>query len=156
MTDKHILAQQVYGRIVSALQARQWHFDREDEKMKVRFTVHGDDLPMDMVMSVDEDRQLIRLLSLVPVTMDEEKRMEGAVATTVATFGLPDGSFDYDITDGTIGFRQTVAFHDSDISENLIQYLISWACSVIDRYNDKFLALNKGYLSLEDFIAGDS
>ena len=111
---------------------------------------------MDMVMSVDEDRQLIRLLSLVPVTMDEEKRMEGAVATTVATFGLPDGSFDYDITDGTIGFRQTVAFHDSDISENLIQYLISWACSVIDRYNDKFLALNKGYLSLEDFIAGDS
>ena len=156
MTDKHILAQQVYGRIVSALQARQWHFDREDEKMKVRFTVHGDDLPMDMVMSVDEDRQLIRLLSLVPVTMDEEKRMEGAVATTVATFGLPDGSFDYDITDGTIGFRQTVAFHDSDISENLIQYLISWACSVIDRYNDKFLALNKGYLSLEDFIASDS
>ena len=156
MADKHILAQQVYGKLVSALQAREWNFDRDDSNFKVRFTVHGDDLPMDMVMTVDEDRQLIRLLSLVPVTMDEDKRMEGAIATTVATFGLPDGSFDYDITDGTIGFRQNVAFHDSDISENLIQYMISWACAVIDKYNDQFLAINKGYLSIQDFISSES
>ena len=157
MADNNlILAQQVYGKLISALTARNWTFDREDSKLQVRFTVHGDDLPMNMVMSVDADRQLLRLLSLVPVTMDEDKRMEGAIATTVASFGLADGSFDYDITTGTIGFRQNVAFHNSDLSENLLQYMISWALAVIDKYNDKFLAINKGYLSLEDFINSET
>ena len=69
---------------------------------------------------------------------------------------LADGSFDYDITDGMIGFRLTYAFHDSVIGENLLQYMISWSLAVIDKYNDKFLAIDKGFLSLQDFINSDN
>ncbi len=154
--NKQILAQQVYGKLIAALETRKWTYSREDEKLLVRFTVYGDDLPMNMVMAVDAERQLIRLLSLLPFSMSENKRMEGAVATCVASFGLTDGSFDYNIEDGSIAFRQTCAFHDSDISEDLLHYMISWACGVIDKYNDQFFAIEKGYLSLEEFIAADS
>lgn len=154
--NKQILAQQVYGKIISALDARSWHYTREDDKLIVRFEVRGDDLPMSMVMAVDAERQLIRLLSPLPFRMSEDKRMEGAIATCVASFGLADGSFDYDITDGMIGFRLTYAFHDSVISENLLQYMISWSLAVIDKYNDKFLAIDKGFLSLQDFINSDN
>ena len=153
--NKQVLAQQVYGKLIDALETRKWHYSREDDKLRVRFEVHGDDFPMNMIMSIDADRQLIRLLSLIPFNMSEDKRMEGAIATCVASFGLPDGSFDYDITDGTIGFRLTHAFHDSQIGENLLHYMISWSCAVIDKYNDKFFAIDKGYLSLQDFIASD-
>jgi len=153
--NKQILAQQVYGKIIGALDARKWHYSREDDKLIVRFDVRGDDLPMNMIMAVDAERQLIRLLSPLPFRMSEDKRMEGAVATVVASFGLADGSFDYDISDGTIGFRLTYAFHDSVIGEDLLQYMISWSLAVIDKYNDKFLAIDKGFLSLSDFIASD-
>lgn len=154
--NKTVLAQQVYGKIITALDNRNWTYKREDDNLTVRFDVRGDDFPMSMIMKIDVERQLIRVLSPLPFEMSEDKRMEGAIATCVASFGLPDGSFDYDITDGTIGFRLTYAFHDSVIGEDLLQYMISWSLNVIDKYNDKFFAIDKGYLSLQDFIASDN
>lgn len=154
--SKQILAQQVYGKLISALTAREWTYARDDDKMRVQFEVHGDDFPMRFVMVVDADRQQVRLLSRLPFAMSEEKRMEGAVAACVASFMLPDGNFDYDVETGEIGFRITHVFMECDISEELLQYMISWSCAIVDKYNDKFFAINKGFLSLDDFIAGDS
>lgn len=154
--SKLILAQQVYGKLISALTSREWTYARDDDRMRVQFDVSGDDFPMRFVMIVDAERQQIRLLSRLPFAMSEEKRMEGAVATCVASFMLPDGNFDYNVQTGEIGFRVTQVFMDSEISEELLQYMISWSCAVVDKYNDKFFAIDKGYLSLDDFIAGDS
>ena len=154
--SKLILAQQVYGKLISALTSREWTYARDDDRMRVQFDVSGDDFPMRFVMIVDAERQQIRLLSRLPFAMSEEKRMEGAVATCVASFMLPDDNFDYNVQTGEIGFRVTQVFMDSEISEELLQYMISWSCAVVDKYNDKFFAIDKGYLSLDDFIAGDS
>lgn len=154
--NKQILAQQVYGKLISALTSREWTYARDDDRMRVQFDVSGDDFPMRFVMIVDAERQQIRLLSRLPFEMSENKRMEGAVATCVASFMLPDGNFDYNVETGEIGFRVTHVFMDSDISEEVLQYMISWSCAVVDKYNDKFFAIDKGYLTLDDFIAGDS
>ncbi|MBQ5335119.1 MAG: hypothetical protein J6Z45_04150 [Oscillospiraceae bacterium] len=154
--NKQILAQQVYGKLISALTSREWTYARDDDRMRVQFDVSGDDFPMRFVMIVDAERQQIRLLSRLPFEMSESKRMEGAVATCVASFMLPDGNFDYNVETGEIGFRVTHVFMDSDISEEVLQYMISWSCAVVDKYNDKFFAIDKGYLTLDDFIAGDS
>ena len=154
--NKQILVQQVYGKLISALTYREWTYARDDDRMRVQFDVSGDDFPMRFVMIVDAERQQIRLLSRLPFEMSESKRMEGAVATCVASFMLPDGNFDYNVETGEIGFRVTHVFMDSDISEEVLQYMISWSCAVVDKYNDKFFAIDKGYLTLDDFIAGDS
>jgi hypothetical protein len=45
------------------------------------------------------------------------------------------------------------SFRDSVIGEGLIQYMISCACAMVDKYNDLFLAIDKGLLSITDFIA---
>lgn len=89
----------------------------------------------------------------MPFKMAEDKRMEGAIVTCVANFGMVDGSFDYDVADGTIVFRMTASFRESVIGDGLFQYMISCSCAMVDAYNDKFLAINKGILSVEDFIA---
>jgi len=85
--------------------------------------------------------------------MSEDKRMEGAIATCVASFGMADGSFDYDLAVGRIVFRMTASFRESVIGEGLFQYMISCACAMVDEYNDKFLAIDKGLMSINDFIA---
>ena len=136
--NKQILAQQVYGKLISALTSREWTYARDDDRMRVQFDVSGDDFPMRFVMIVDAERQQIRLLSRLPFEMSENKRMEGAVATCVASFMLPDGNIDYNVETGEIGFRVTHVFMDSDISEEVLQYMISWSCAVVDKYNDKF------------------
>ena len=153
--NKIILAKQVYQTLCEAIERRGWSFEKDEERLLVHFGVRGDDIPMQLVLVVDVKRQLISVLSPLPFKMSEEKRMEGAIAACAASYGMIDGSFDYDIFDGSITFRMTALFMESIIGEGLFQYLISCCCAMVDKYNDRFLALDKGSISITDFIANE-
>ena len=146
------LAKQVYETLCAAIEKRDWSFEKEEEALIVHFELNTEDFPMQLILIVDAERQLVRMFSPLPFKISEAKRAEGAIATCAVTFGLADGSFDYDIVDGTIAFRLTASFRDSVIGEGLLQYMISCTCAVVDKYNDKFFALEKGVLGIEDFI----
>ena len=155
MIDEKKMAQakQVYNTLCNAIERRNWKFGKDEEKLVVHFGVSGDDIPMDFILVVAAERQLIRLLSPMPYKMSEGKRMEGAIATCAATYGLADGSFDYNLANGEIVFRMTASFRESVIGEGLLQYMISCSCTMVDQYNDQFLAIDKGLISISDFIA---
>ena len=155
MADKKMLAQQVYQTVCAALEARDWKYKKEEADLLVRSGVRGDDLPIEFVIAVDEDRQLIRVLSPLPFKMSEDNRIDGAIAVCGANFGMVDGSFDYDLTNGRIVFRMTESFRESTIGQLLIQYMISCTIAMVDEYNDKFLALNSGVMKVEDFFKKD-
>ena len=146
------LAKQVYQTLCRAIEKREWKYDKNEEELIVNFGVNGDDIPMQFIILVDAERQLIRVMSPLPFKMSESNRMEGAIAACAASFALADGSFDYDLFDGTVLFRMTASFRESLIGEGLFQYLISCSCATIDKYNDQFLALDKGIVSITDFI----
>ena len=155
MADKKMLAQQVYQTVCAALEDRDWNFEKEESDLLVHFGVRGDDIPIQFIIAVDEERQLIRVMSPLPFKMSEDNRVEGAIAVCAANFGMVDGSFDYDLTDGRIVFRMTVSFRESTIGQLLIQYMISCTIAMVDEYNDKFLALNSGVMKVEDFFKKD-
>ena len=145
-------ALQVYQTLCDALDRRGWKYGKEEEKLLVHFGVNGEDIPMNFILIVDAERQLIRLMSPLPFKMSEAKRMEGAIAACAASYGMVDGSFDYDLSDGTILFRMTASFRESVIGDGLFQYMISCSCAMVDKYNDLFLALDKDIMSIADFI----
>ena len=143
-------AEEVYGVLCKALDDRQWHYEKEAEKLSVRFNVSGDDLSMRFLMMVDEQRDIIRLFSWMPFQM-KERRMEGALATCYVNYRLVDGCFDYALKDGSIVFRMTASYRGSLVGTGLIEYMIDCACGTIDDYNDQFLMLEKGKLEPSDF-----
>lgn len=148
-------ARKVYRDLCAALDRRKWHYKTDESKLVVAFGVNGEDIPMDFIIVVDEKRQLIRCSSPLPFKFSENKRMEGAIVTCIASNGLADGSFDYDLATGQIAFRLTATFRDSDIGDSLFQYLIECACAVVDCYNDRFLDVNNGKMSLDQFIQAE-
>lgn len=154
MTDemKAAKAQEIYKKLCTAIENRNWHYNKDEENLVAYFGVTGEDIPMQFIIMVDAARQLVRLMSPMSFKMSEAKRMEGAIATCVATFGLADGSFDYDMSEGRIAFRMTASYRESNFGDGLFQYMISCSCATVDEYNDKFLALDKGIMSLDDFI----
>ena len=145
-------AKEIYKLICDALDERKWHYEKDDEENAVYVGVSGEDLPIKLIMLADEKRKLIRMLSPLPFKMSEDKRMEGALATTAVNYGMADGSFDYNISDGTIVFRITATYRESRIDTELIQYLIAVTVTMVEKYNDKFFAINKGMLSISDFL----
>lgn len=144
-------AQTVYETLLKTLDSRQWHYDRYDDKLTVTMGVNGDDLPMQLIIEVDADRELIKLLSKLPLTFPEDKRIEGSIVTNIANIRLADGSFDYKFDTGTVYFRQVSSFKNSLIGKGLIDYMIDCACWTIDEYNDKFLMIAKGLMTVQDF-----
>lgn len=149
---KMIQAKQVYQTLCKALDDNDWHYKKDDEKLKVECGARGDDLPMDLTIHVDADRQLIMLISHLPFVIAEDKRLDVAVAVSYINNMLVDGCFDYDVTSGHLFFRMTNSFIESQIHAAVCMYLIYCACQTIDEYNDKLLMVGKGMLSIEQFI----
>ena len=145
-------ARSAYKTLLTALDSMEWKYERDDEKMRVDFSVRGDDLAMNFIVLIDEDRQLIRLLSFLPFNFPKETRVEGAIATSQINYKLAEGSFDYDLSDGETSFRQTSSFRGSLISPKMLQEMVNCAVCTVDDYNDKLFMLSKGVLSLNDFI----
>lgn len=141
-----------YRLLCAALDHRGWRYEKEDDRMAVIFKVTGEDLPMLFRVAIDTPRQLARFSCFFPFKMSEEKRIDGAIATCAASQHLAMGGFDYDISDGEIMFRINAHFLDSELSEDLFNYLISMSCKIVDTYNDQFLAIDKGLISLESFL----
>ena len=145
-------AKQVYQLMCKAIENMGLKFGKEEDKLNVHFGVAGEDIAMHFVLMVDIKRQLICLMSPMPFKIGESKRVDGAIATCAASFGMVDGSFDYDISNGSIVFRMTASFVDSSIGEGLFKYMIQCACAMVDKYNGMFLALDKGLIDVEKFI----
>ena len=145
-------AQSVYKTLCDTLDARNWKYEKTPDELVVEFKVTGEDLPMDFLVAVDVERELIRLMSRMPFAFSAEKRFDGAIVTCHANYRMCDGSFDYDIESGRIFFRMTSSFRDSLISQELFNYMIDCSCAMVDYYNDKFLMVDKGILSVVDFF----
>lgn len=152
MEEQMIRAKEVYEKLCNALDARNWKYEKKEEDMVILLSVNGEDIPMPFILQVDPKRSLIRFTSPLMFNMPEDKRVDGAIAACAASYGLADGSFDYDFSDGSIAFRMTATFRESDISEKMLQYMISCACHVVDRYNDKFLMLSLGKADIDAFF----
>ena len=145
-------AKQVYQKIINMLDNRGWKDERHDEDLVIASGVTGEDLPIAFIFAVKPQNHLVQFLSKLPVTMPEQKRIDGAIAACAASNHLIDGSFDYDVMNGRIVFRLTSSYLNSDISEDLLEYMLMVSAATIDEYNDKFLMLAKGMITIQKFL----
>ncbi len=145
-------AKNVFDVVRSALDGRNWRYDADEEKKTIVLSVNGDDLPIRIFFIVDEERKLIRVLSPMSFKAPEDKRVEMSVAVCAANLGLISGSFDYNIEDGSIMYRLVSTFRGCEVGTATVDFLIDCICIIVDEYNDKFMAVSKGFMSIEDFI----
>ena len=144
MADLQAQAKKVYATMVSALNAKDWHFREEKDRLTIVSSCSGDDIDMNFIIEVDAEREVITFLSRMPFKAPEDKRVDMAIAVFVANYGLVNGSFDFDINDGEIRFRLTTSYCGCEVGEPFL--------NTTDRYNDRFMMLAKGLMTLEQFI----
>ena len=146
-------ARVVFGTLCRALDKNDWKYKKDEDKLSIECGVQGDDLPMDITVRVDADRRLVLLISHMPFVVREDKRLDAAIAVSAVNDRLADGSFDYDIESGHMFFRMTNSYIESEVSDEVFSYMLACSCFTIDEYNDKYLMLAKGIISIEQFLA---
>ena len=149
------LAQSVYDTICRMLDDKGFSYKKFEDDLVIATKVNGEDIPIDILIFVHAKQQVVRILSPMPFDVPEEKRIDMAVAVNVANFGIVDGSFDYNIADGNIRFRITASYRDSILSKNVFEYMFMTCAVTTDDYNDKFMMLAKGMISLEQFLKAE-
>jgi hypothetical protein len=145
-------AQTVYNSLCEMLTELDWHYEKHDEDLAITCTAQGDDLPMELFVQIDKERQIVTLLSKMPFSIAENRRTALAIAVSQANTEIIDGSFDYDYLNGKILFRLTSSYRESLIGKDLFTYMVMCACYTIDDYNDKFLTVAKNEMSAEEIL----
>lgn len=148
-------AQEVYATIIRMLDTRDWKYSKHEEDLLIKSVLRGEDLPVEFILVVNPRNQVVQFISRLPFDIPEDKRVDGAIAVCTANYGLIDGSFDYDLRDGEIRYRLTCSYRDSQLSEDLFEYMIMAAASTVDNYNDRFFMLAKGRMTVQQFIEQD-
>jgi len=145
-------AKKVFDTLVRMLDERDWKYEKHEDELLIRSGIKGEDLPIEFLMVIKPKNQLVQFLSKLPFSFPDDKRVDGAIAICAANYGLIDGSFDYDITDGEIIFRLNSSYRESVLGPDLFEYMIMVSASTIDNYNDKFFMLSKGMITIQQFL----
>lgn len=155
MADQKYLAQAqaAFRTFCQTMDNLNWKYKKDDEKLSVESGAQGDDLPIKLTIDCDADRGLVFLISHLPFVIQEDKRLDVAIAVSAINNVLVDGCFDYDVTNGHMFFRMTSSFIDSTLGEELFAYMLFCSCQTIDKYNDRFLMISKGMMTIEQFLA---
>ena len=146
------LAQNNYKVLCAMLDEKKWKYEKEEEKLSINCTARGDDLPMDIIIKFNTDMEIVSLFSPMPFTVPDDKRNDLAIAIARANYNMVDGSFDYSYTKGRIVFRLTASYSNCLLSKDMYEYMLLVSCSTIDAYNDKFLAVCKKEMSVEEIL----
>lgn len=147
-----VKAQEVFENMCAALDDIDWKYSKQPEKLTIVSSATGDDFPVEFVMRINPRNEVITFTSWLPFKVTEEKRVDLAVAVCVANYRLIDGSFDYNVSDGTISFRLTSSYKDSVLGAELFRYMLGVSTSTVDQYNDKFFMIIKNMMTLQQFI----
>lgn len=143
---------QVYERIKRHLRDRDLKFNTHDEDLTITLIAQGDDLPQPTIIHVIDRVSVVQIVSPIPGKIPEDKRMEAAVALAIANWGMINGSFELDMSDGEIRFKIAQSYDGTELNEEIMDYMLGITFVTTDKFNDKFFALGMGLMSLEQFI----
>ncbi len=134
------------------LDGQNWKYDKDDAELKIECGAVGEDLPMPVTIKVRPDRQIVLLLSYLPIEVPDDKRLEVAAAISIVNYRLINGCFEFNISNGRLYFRMTNSFMDSTLSEETFRYMLFVSLQTIDDYNDKLEALVNGKIDVSAFM----
>lgn len=154
MADENLMKKAIeeYDLLCSTLDEMEWRYERDKSKLSVETVVKGEDLPMRYFIQIVPEIQLLRLYSHMPFTVPEEKRLEMSYILNIINSKLVDGSFDFNVNDGSILFRITSSFIDSEIGNMIFAYIIQVTAVVVDEFNDKLFEYIDGQITFEQLI----
>ena len=143
--------EEVLKAIGETLGALGYTYDFDEENQVFSLSVVGKDIPMRLRIGVSEKQETIIIYSTLPIEVSKSQNETVSMAVAAINYKLINGCFEYDEEDCAIYFRMTESYRDSEISAEMIKYLIRCSLLTVDDYNDKLLLLCRGLLTLEEY-----
>lgn len=103
--------------------------------------VNGREGDIRLVFRTDCSKMLVTLYSPLAEHVPLFFAGDAALAVCMMNSRLTDGTVCYDISGGTVYFRMTASFYNSDPTEFMFEYLLSAAAEAVDEYRPRLKKL---------------
>lgn len=151
MINKKELAAAVHNSVKKRLSNMGWKYNSNDERFVVETGAKGKDLLIPLIIIVHEQQEVLQVLSKLPFTIPDNKKVEAAITISATNSKILNGSFDFDISTGEITFRLSTGYHGGGLSPEVIQYMVLVTCSTVDFYNDKLFDMATGKITWQEY-----
>ena len=151
MSENMEMAKSMYERVATTLDNMELNYQRHDEDMVITLGMRGEDMDHDMLLIIREKNAAFSFLERLPFHLDPQKADEIAKAVCNVNNHLVLGGVTYEAGSDTMNFELSIPYNGSLIGEETIRRILVNAVKTVEAYDDKFLALNKGYISSEEF-----
>ncbi|MBK8442517.1 MAG: YbjN domain-containing protein [Sphingobacteriales bacterium] len=120
--------------VISHLKSINFQFRLDEDRELVRFGVAMRNCKLEVIIHVQEDRDILRCYALLPFNVPSNKRHEVAEFITRANYGLIIGNFEMDFEDGELRYKSTMNTDGGAVNEEVIRCLIHANIQTVDKY----------------------
>lgn len=103
-------------------------------------------------LSVDTKNECVRFSCYLNCLFPSQKHLDASVACSAVTMGVQYGAFDFNCNDNSVLFRAAVPYGSSQISRSAIEQMIDYSIATVDAYEQDFVDLKFGKITLEKFL----
>lgn len=148
-------AADMYSRLRKMLDDMNWQYSRLKRELGVRYFVSGEDIPMEFLVKIKPDVRMLCFISILPAKFNDSNRADAVLAACAANHGMVMGSFAYNMELDRVVFMASSLYDECETGTDWLKHQMYLSQTIVEQYNDRFLMLSKGVLSVEDFIADE-
>ena len=142
----------IFDEIAEFFAGDDWEPQQVEEAQILQMDFEGDNGKWTCMAFAHDDRERFVFLSVLPVMVPPEKRVEVAEYLTRANFGMEIGSFEMDFAEGTVQFRTSVDVEGGELTPKMIQNLSYLNVMITDQYLPGLVMVVEGDASPEEAI----
>jgi hypothetical protein len=102
---------------------------------------------------VDSSREIIYVYVNQDLVVPESKRIVVALGCCARNDCMIDGSFDFNLADGSLIFRVISSYHDMTIGEWTVEYLIQLSNAMFEKVNGVIIDYIEDKINQTEFLA---
>ena len=147
-------AKAAYKAITSFLDESNLKYESRPNENVAFVTITGEDFPVTLMFTVRSEAQRVETYSQIPVEIKSEKAVDVAMACAAINNRIAYGKF-------CLYFDQNICTYENSEYINGLEgftseygrRIVGPAYSIVEAYNDKIYAVNRGVLSVKELLA---
>lgn len=144
------MAKNVFESACAALDAMDIKYKKVEDDLVILFGHRGQDMNHELLLAVNARQEAIQLIERLPFEIEADKARDVACAVCLVNDRILAGSFTFDM-ESRLSYEVTQLYSGSLIGEETIKRMIIALVITVEEYDDKFMALNKGYVTVDEF-----
>lgn len=147
-------AAEAFKAITDFMDEAKLKYEADNEKNVCFVTVTGDDFPVTLMFTVSAAQQRVETYSQIPFEIKKEKAVDIAMALAAINCRIAYGKFCLYMDKGLCTYENSEYITSLEgFTSAYGKALVAPAYSIVEEYNDKLYSINKGLLSVKDFLA---